>query len=177
MNFDKPYNGLPSRFLNFERFENEITVDVLVRFISEKIDLTNLDPRNNKITFPSEAFKNFLAEDYLSDLEKANNTPFQLTEKIQKNTKERILSALILDFSDTITQNEPNPEFTPEIQALQMQASQVFISQGGAIFEGIKYLADKNHITITNKEGANIDYLENDSTVEVNQTLIDRISN
>jgi len=81
MNFDKPYNGLPSRFLNFERFENEITVDVLVRFISEKIDLTNLDPRNNKITFPSEAFKNFLAEDYLSDLEKANNTPFQLTEK------------------------------------------------------------------------------------------------
>lgn len=177
MQLNKPYNGLPSRFLNFERFENEITVDVLVRFLSKKMNLNNLDLNNEKISFPSETFKNFLAEDYLSDLEKASKTPFQLSEKIQKTTKERILSALTLDFSDTITQNTRNPEFTPEIQALKMQASQVFMSQGGAILEGIKYLADNNYITIINKEGANIDYLEDESTVEVNQRLIDKISN
>ncbi|MBI96188.1 hypothetical protein CL656_03495 [bacterium] len=177
MQINRPYTGHPSRYFNFERFENEITVDVLVRFLSKKMDLSNLDLNKEKLTFPSETLKNFLAEDYLSDLEKASKTPFQLTEKIQKTTKERILSALTLDFSDTIIQNTPNPELTPEIQSLKMQASQVFMSQGGAILEGIKYLADKNYITITNKEGANIDYLEDDSTVEVNQTLIDKISN
>lgn len=171
----KQYTGAPTRYFNFENFENEVTVDIIAQFISEQFISEHFDSIENKITIPAEQFINFLTNTYFEKLEQANQIPNQITQEIEKSIAERIFSAIKLDFTDTKEIKVNNPAITPEILTLKSQRLHILVSGGSLILQGIKYLVDQGFITILNKQNLEINYLQDAETIIINQKLLERL--
>jgi len=166
----RKYTGAPTRYFGYERFENEVTVDILAQFISE-----NFDSTEDEITIPAEQLITYLTDTYFQKIQQADQIPNLITQEIEKSISEKIFSALKLDFTDTKEIKVNNPDITPEILTLKSQGLHLLLSQGSLISEGIEYLANQGFITILSKQNLKIDYLKDADTIILNQKLLETL--